>query len=157
MNYRHKKVRLNENKLIPHPCLINLIKNDGCELKTERSINDISVDIIQSLLDRHPIPVIKGDSKDSYFTLTPSGFLERFKSYPLSAKLIITLLIYPHEHLETVLYTSLLYNPAFSVSLSEFSRKNIHERHKLCRKKATQPPSKKALANLANRSPSFLR
>ena len=96
MKYKQKSIPLSKAKLKPHPLLIELTKNDVIQLRANQSIDDLPIEVIQSLLDLHPLAVIF-DTDDTYLTLTTSSILERFKAHPLKAKLNLRLLIYPQE------------------------------------------------------------
>ena len=58
MKYKQKSIPLSKAELKPHPLLIELTKNDVIQLRANQSIDDLPIEVIQSLLDLHPLAVI---------------------------------------------------------------------------------------------------
>ena len=121
MKYKLKSIPLLKAKLKPHPLLIESTKSDVIQLRANQSIDDLPIEVVQSLLDLHPLAVIVDTDDNSYLTLTTSSIFERFKAHPLKAKLNLRLLIYPQEVTEQVLLTTLLFDGALTL----FSKSNL--------------------------------
>lgn len=156
INSKTKKLPLNSINLMSHSQLHALTKHDKLKLRAGGNIDMLDIGVMQAILDIHPLPVTQNSENNYYLALMPSGFLERFKAHPLSAKLTVSLLVYPQEAAARLLTIGLLYSPAFSMSLA-LSGNTIQERL-LCFKKHSLPcPTKKVLANLANALPSTFR
>ena len=158
MKYRQKSIPLLKAELKTHPLLIELTKNDVIQLKANQSICDLPIEIVQSLLDLHPLAVIIDTDDNSYLTLTTtSGILERFKAHPLKAKLNLRLLIYPQEVTEQVLLTTLLFDGALTLFSKTNLSTNIKHRLNCIKEQGIATPKQYVLANLANTSPSTFR
>lgn len=80
MPYKNKSIPFANVKLHTHPLLGELIKHDVTELKVNLRLDEIPVDVMQTLLDLHPLPVTPSTDRDHYLTLAPSGLLERFRA-----------------------------------------------------------------------------
>jgi len=157
MKYKQKSIPLSKAKLKPHPLLIELTKNDVIQLRANQSIDDLPIEVIQSLLDLHPLAVIFDTDDNSYLTLTTSSILERFKAHPLKAKLNLRLLIYPQEVTEQVLLTTLLFDGALTLFSKNNLSTNIKHRLNCIKEQGKATPKQYVLANLANTSPSTFR
>lgn len=157
MKYRQKSIPLLKAELKAHPLLIELTKNDVIQLKANQSICDLPIEIVQSLLDLHPLAVTIDTGDNSYLTLTSSGILERFKAHPLKAKLSLRLHIYPQEVTAQVLLTNLLYDGALTLFSKNNLSTNIKHRLGCFKAHGIHAPKKTILANLANTSPSIFR
>lgn len=157
MKYKQKAIQLNKAKLQIHPLLGKLIKNDVVQLKPNKSIDELPLEVIQTLLDLYPLPVTLDTNDDCYLTLASSGILERFKAHPLSKKLILKVLIYPAGAVDQVLSCTLLYDCALTLSLKNCLGANIQQRHACFKAHGIRAPKKTILANLANTSPSAFR
>lgn len=157
MKYRQKSIPLLKAELKTHPLLIELTKNDVIQLKANQSICDLPIEIVQSLLDLHPLAVTIDTGDNSYLTLTSSGILERFKAHPLKAKLSLRLHIYPQEVTEQVLLTNLLYDGALTLFSKTNLSTNIKHRLGCFKAHGIHAPKKTILANLANTSSSIFR
>lgn len=55
MKYKQKSVLLSKAKLIAHPQLIALAKNDVADLKVNQCISELLIEVIRTLLDLHPL------------------------------------------------------------------------------------------------------
>lgn len=157
MNSRQKSIQLSKVKLRSHPLFVELVKNDAAHLKANQSIDELPIEVIQTLLDLNPLPVTLSTDDDCYLTLTSSGILERFKAHPLSKKLILKVHIYPADVIEHVLRVTLLYNCAVTLYLKNGLSTNIQHRLSCFKEYGIQAPKKNVLANLANTSPSTFR
>ncbi len=157
MKYKQKSVLLSKAKLIAHPQLIALTKNDAAHLKANQSIDELPIEVIQTLLDLHPLPVTLCTDDDCYLALASSGILERFKAHPLSEKLFLKVHIYPADVIEHVLSVTLLYNCAMRLYLKNGLSTNIQHRFGCFKAHGIHAPKKTTLANLANTSPSTFR
>lgn len=157
MQYKQKSISFASAKLRAHSLCIELTQNDVAQLKVPQPIHELPIDVLQALLDQHPLPVTKSADDDSYLTLAPSGTLERFKTHPLQAKLTLRLLIYPHEAIDKVLAITLLYAPALALSVKASLSKNLQHRLMCFEAQGMSPPKKKILASVANTSPSTFR
>lgn len=157
MKYKQKSIPLLKAELKPHPLLIELTKNDVIQLRANQSIDDLPIEVIQSLLDLHPLAVIFDTDDNSYLTLTTSNILERFKAHPLSKKLFLKIHIYPADVIEHVLGVTLLYNCAVTLYLKNGLSSNIQHRLGCFKAHGIHAPKKTTLANLANTSPSIFR
>tara|TARA_B100001059_G_scaffold236003_1_gene284167 strand:- start:1846 stop:2337 length:492 start_codon:yes stop_codon:yes gene_type:complete len=157
MQYKQKSISFASAKLRAHSQLIELTHNDVAQLKVSQSLHALPIEVLQALLDQHPLPVTISADKDSYLTLAPSGIFERFKTHPLQAKLTLRLLIYPHEAVDKVLAITLLYAPALALSVKASLSKNLQHRLMCFEAQGMSPPNKKILASVANTSPSTFR
>lgn len=157
MKNRQKSIPLSEVKLRSHPLFVELVKNDAVHLKANQSIDELPIEVIQTLLDLNPLPVLLSTDSDCYLTLASSGILERFKLHPLSKKLILKVLIYPADAVVHVLSVTLLYNCAVTLYLKNGLGANIQQRHGCFKAHGIHVPKKTILANLANTSPSTFR
>ncbi|ALS31816.1 hypothetical protein PTRA_a0460 [Pseudoalteromonas translucida KMM 520] len=157
MKHKQKAIQLDKAKLQAHPLLGELIKNDLVNLKVNHCIGELSIEVIQTILDLHPLPVTLSTDGDCYLTLASSGILERFKAHPLSKKLTLKVLIYPADAVEHMLSVTLLYNCAVTLYLKNCLGANIQQRHACFKAHGIHAPKKTILANLANTSPSAFR
>lgn len=55
MPYKNKSIPFSKAKLIAHPQLFALTKNDVTQLKVNQCISELSIEVIQTLLDLHPL------------------------------------------------------------------------------------------------------
>ncbi|MGO2182514.1 MAG: hypothetical protein ACTH36_09390 [Pseudoalteromonas nigrifaciens] len=157
MKNRQKSIQLSQVKLRSHPLFVELIKNDVVNLKVNQSIDELPIEVIQTILDLTPLPVTLSTDDDCYLTLASSGILERFKLHPLSKKLFLKLQVYPTEAIEHVLRVTLLYNCAVTLYLKNGLSTNIQHRHGCFKAHGIHAPKKTILANLANTLPSTFR
>lgn len=157
MKNRQKSIQLSQVKLKSHPLFVELIKNDVVNLKVNQSIDELPIEVIQTILDLTPLPVTLSTDDDCYLTLAPSGILERFKAHPLSKKLTLKLQVYPADAIEHVLEVTLLYNGAITLYLKSGLSTNIQHRLNCFKEHDISAPKKCVLANLANTSSSTFR
>jgi hypothetical protein len=157
MKHKQKAIQLNKATLQAHPLLRKLIKNDLVNLKPNKSIDELPLEVIQTILDLHPLPVTLSTDGNCYLTLASSGILERFKAHSLSKKLILKVLIYPAGAVEHMLSVTLLYDCALTLYLKNCLSANIQQRHACFKAHGIHAPKKTILANLANTSPSAFR
>jgi hypothetical protein len=157
MKFKQKAIQLAKAKLKTHPLLSELAKNDVVQLKPNKNIDELPIEVIQTLLDLHPVPVTLSANDDCYLTLSPGGILERFKAHPLQTKLNLKLHVYQQADIEQVLITTLLYNPALTLYLKNSLSTNIQHRLSCFKEHDIHAPKKTILANLANTSPSIFR
>lgn len=158
MKYKLKSIPLLKAKLKPHPLLIESTKNDVIQLRANQSIDGLPIEVVQLLLDLHPLAAIIDTDDNSYLTLTTtSGILERFKAHPLKAKLNLRLLIYPQEVTEQVLLTTLLFDGALTLFSKTNLSTNIKHRLNCIKEQGIATPKQYVLANLANTAPSTFR
>lgn len=157
MKYRQISVPLCETKLQAHPHLISLTKNDMVRLKVDKCIKSVPIEVVQTLLDLHPLPVTLNTEGNCYLTLASSNILVRFKAHPLSKKLLLKLHVYPTDAIAHVLRTTLLYNSALTFYLNISLSINIQHRLNCFKEQGMQAPKKNVLANLANTTSSTFR
>lgn len=157
MRPKIKKVSLPSLNLELHPLLHSLTQNDRFPLSQIESLDFISVSHLQPLLDCHPLPVSRHPTKESYQCLIPFPFIERLRSHPQRADLVVSLVIYDDDDIQDALTSFLLFEPALSLSTQTFQAQNIHQRLRQFKVQAIPSPTKKALAALANCSPSAFR
>jgi hypothetical protein len=157
MKYKQKAIQLNKAKLQVHPLLGKLIKNDVVQLKANQCIDELPIEVIQTLLNLYPLPVTLSTDDNCYLTLAAYGLLERFKTHPLSKKLILKLQVYPADTIEHVLEVTLLYNGAITLYLKSGLSTNIQHRLNCFKEHDISAPKKCVLANLANTSSSTFR
>ncbi|URQ90123.1 hypothetical protein [Pseudoalteromonas sp. SCSIO 43101] len=157
MKYKQKVIQLDKAKLKAHPLMSELTINDVVQLKQSKSIDELPIEVIQTLLDLRPLPVTPDTDDDCYLTLSPDGILERFKAHPLQSKLNLKLHVYQQADIEQVLITTLLYNSALTLYLKNSLSSNIQHRLNCFKAHDIHAPKKTILANLANTSPSTFR
>ncbi len=101
MKYKQKAIQLNKAKLQVHPLLGKLIKNDVVQLKPNKSIDELPLEVIQTLLGFHSLPVTFTCDGNCYLPLDPSGVLQRVKVHPLKQSEVKNYHLRCIEHLLT--------------------------------------------------------
>ncbi|PFG45460.1 hypothetical protein ATG66_3751 [Vibrio sp. ES.051] len=157
MRPKLKKVGFPALRLQMHPLLYALTQEDRFQLTQTPPLDAISVHHLQRLLDCHPIPVTRPTTTEYYQCLVPLPFVERLRSHPQRADLMVTLLIYGDDEIQDALTSFLLFEPALALSTQTFQTQNIHLRFRQFKAQGIPSPTKKALAALANCSPSAFR
>ncbi|MBS9902375.1 hypothetical protein [Vibrio alginolyticus] len=157
MRPKIKKIGLPTLSLQLHPLLHSLTQDDRFQLTQTPSLDAISVHHLQRLLDCHPIPVTRPTTTEHYQCLVQIPFIERLRTHPQRADLVVTLLIYDDDEIQNALTSFLLFEPALALSTQTFQTQNIHLRLRQFKAQAIPSPTKRALAALADCSPSAFR
>ncbi|WP_320153702.1 hypothetical protein [uncultured Tolumonas sp.] len=155
---KRKIVNVNELNVTLHPIIKLLVQNDTFSDNPVHSINSISEQSIQTLIEQLSLPVTEDpENINSYFLLKPFPVWTMLNHHAVANRLKIQLLVYEPSEVELVINTLIYEHTALTYFSASEDWRNLHSRWQQAKVLQLKRPKLNDLAELANRIPSSLR